>query len=92
MATSTIPYVKGVNEMGLIYPPTNLNDLCKPSDNGFYYVGAGVTNSPSDYSGLIVLARDTGWTVQIAVSTDGTFYTRMKAGSPLAWNSWKHVT
>ena len=68
----------------------DLDDYYGAKKAGLYYVGAGVTNSLFDYSGLLVIAQGTfGAQIQwnhkaIAIRT--------RTGNPAAWGEWNKIS
>lgn len=59
---------------------------------GIYYIGAGVPNSPADYSTMFVISRDggTGLASQFVEGDNGCYY-RLFFGSPPAWTNWHRI-
>lgn len=92
MANSKIPFIKGVNTVPrLLGSNYDLDDLYNLSDSGFYYISTGVTNSPAEYAGLIVIAYGTGFSAQLVIQFNRMYY-RTRMGTPAAWGSWKQVS
>ena len=81
-------------EVKLLYADqgADLNNIHGTGASGRYYIGAGVPNSPADYSTMVVISRDgsTGITSQFVYSNDSCFY-RFFIGSPPAWSNWYKI-
>lgn len=67
----------------------DLNDLINRSDSGFYYVGANVENSPANYSGLITLVNNSGFSTQLLINPRNIYY-RVRSGNPVTWGTWRN--
>ena len=70
----------------------NLNDYGQSKDAGMWYVLNGVTNSPSNYCMLIVVAgynSDNSVAIQLIVG-QGSMWTRRRVGSgtSYSWEPW----
>lgn len=70
----------------------DLNDIHGTGKSGRYYIGAGVPNSPADYSTMLVISRDdsTGLATQFVYGNDACFY-RIFIGNPPAWSDWHKI-
>ena len=79
--------------IGNIYSDSAQNDLnTYRGYNGarMFYVGAGVTNSPQNYSTLLVISRSgDGLATQLSIGE--SVYSRVFIGSPPAWSAWKKL-
>lgn len=92
MATSTINYSKGVNDIRILYPGDDLNNLTKRNASGMYYITTAV-HAPDNYCMLInMCAQDDRFTQQFVVAQNSRIYARAFVGNPQEWSAWKSVS
>lgn len=69
----------------------NLNDLYGSDKNGFYYLGSGVQNAPTNYAGLVNITNANGECFQFVVGAYNVISFRYRAGNPASWSTWREM-
>lgn len=91
MATSTLGYTPTLEFKGTIASGDNLNNYIGNAYTGLYSVQNSVTNSPADWSTLMVMSSSEDGGIQF-VLVAGHLYVRQRAGNPRTWTAWTHFT